>query len=174
MTRPIRFLVAALISASLAATSACTLGGKPDGSAKAAQQAVTNLVREALPAAAGAVDGTKLEADASWAGCPGGLGHQYSGGASLWAPPGDVAEQLTAVEAALTSAGYDVITNLAGQVSIKRGAVSLTIKQPAPRDPKMWRVFFDHDCGRYSSDDEEFIDADPGDDFAGLTPGLAP
>lgn len=154
------------------ALAAC--GDGSDGatrSAAAMEQAATQTAAEAFPLAARAIGGTELRVHGRWRGCSGGVGHQYTGAGLLTAPAGAVAEQLEAMRAALTGAGFTDVSKVDGHVSVERDGIELDVQEPAPaRDPRSWRLAFRSPCATYSGTDEELVESDPGNDFEGLTP----
>ncbi len=146
---------------------ACT-PGRDARPAAATEQAVTAAAREAMLAAAHAIGGTDLRADARWARCLGGVGYEYVGGGTLRAREGDVARQLEAVRTALVKSGFTDVTQVEGKVSVERDDVLLTFTYH--RAYRGWPVSFHSKCRGYPGADRARVQSGERREIGGLTP----
>ncbi|ASN82499.1 MULTISPECIES: hypothetical protein [Deinococcus] len=159
------FLLPATL-AILALVPACTTG-RDARPAAATEEAVTAAAREAMLAAARAIGGTDLKADARWASCLGGVGYEYVGGGTMQAREGDVARQLEAVRTALVRAGFTDVTQVEGKVSVERDDVLLTLTYH--RAYRGWPVSFHSKCRSYPRADRARVQSAERRDIGGLT-----
>jgi hypothetical protein len=150
------------------ALSACATDGGGSRSAAATEKAADDTARDVMAAAAQAVDGSELEAQARWRVCSGGIGHQYQGGGRFLVPGDDTAQQLEAIRAALADAGFAEVSEVNGQVGVERDSVTVVVQPPiAPRE---WRVSFRSECDTYSGDDKARVESQDLRDLEGLAP----
>lgn len=141
------------------ATSACSAGGSDDVSARDREQQAVDLVTEALPVVREAMGASSLEVDGRWSSCPGGIGHVYSGGGTLVAPKGPVAEQVQAARAALGDAGFTDVSEDDDFLGLTRDEVELSLQPSPARGEGAWSVTFKGPCKRYSGDDRDYVKA---------------
>lgn len=141
----------------VAAASSCSIGSD-EVPARDREKQVVDAVAEAVPLVERALGATQVEVGGGWSSCPSGVGHVYSGGGTITAPEGDVADQLEAVRAALTDAGFEEGTQVDGHVSVARGTAELDFQPSAARGRGAWAVSFSGPCRRYSGDDEDYVE----------------
>ncbi|MBS2938560.1 hypothetical protein KDN32_12490 [Nocardioides sp. J2M5] len=143
------------------ATSACSTGGagSDDVSARDREKQAVDLVTEALPVVRDAMGASSLEVEGGWGSCPGGVGHVYTGGGTLVAPKGQVAEQVQAARTALGDAGFDNVSDADDFLGVTRDEVELSLQPSPARGEGAWSVTFKGPCKRYSGDDQDYVDA---------------
>jgi len=150
------------------AVSACSSDGGASRSAAATEKAADDAARDVMAAAAQAVDGSGLAAQARWRVCAGGVGHQYQGGGRFLVPDDDTERQLRDIRDALVEAGFDEVSEVGGQVGVERDSVTVVVQPPiAPRE---WRVSFQSECDTYSGDDKARVESQTLKDLEGLAP----
>ena len=138
--------------------SACAAGGSGDVPARDRERQAVDLVTEALPAVGDALAADTVEAEGGWRSCPGGVGHVYSGGGTVVAPPGAVPDQVEAVRAALADAGFADVSADDAFVGVTRDEVELSLQPSPARGQGAWSVSFSGPCKRYSGDDQDYVE----------------
>lgn len=154
----VRTLTVLALAALLASASACSLGSD-DTSAKDREKLTVDAVVEAVPLVEQALGASEATVAGGWSSCPGGVGHVFSGGATLVAE-GKVPEQLEAARSALTDAGFELGEPDERSVSAVRDEVDLTFQHSPARGAGGWKFSFSGPCKRYGGDDADYVDAE--------------
>ena len=150
--------VLAVLGLAVLASACGAGGGSGDVPARDREQQAVDLVTEALPAVGDALGADTVEAEGSWGSCPGGVGHVYSGGGTVVAPQGAIPDQVEAVRAALTDAGFADVTADDDFVGVTRDEVELSLQPSPARGQGAWSVSFSGPCKRYSGDDQDYVE----------------
>jgi hypothetical protein len=149
--------LAALLSACAGADGDAGGGGEtPD----AVESTTTEHAREAVPLASKALAATKVEMFTQWQSCMA-ISWKYEAFGTITAPEGRPAEQLEAVRAVLTGAGYDDVTQVDGHVTAERDGTTVDVQQPTVvRGPEVWQVSVSSTCADYDGTDLERVEDD--------------
>jgi hypothetical protein len=161
----------ALLPALLALVACSSGGGNGEHrlSARQTQRTTADVAEKAFPVTARVLGAHKVGAHAEWSECLQGLSWKYAGNGAVVAPGGHVQARLQAVRAALLRAGFTDELTTESQVGVGRDGISFTVFRPADARG-VWTVLFGSGCNGYSDEDQKVIDADTGNDFAGLEP----
>lgn len=166
------------LTALLVTVTACSFGGDPAGrgaggsggeSAEASERRYVQALEQAVPLAARELSATEVDLFGRWTSCL--AGYQYRGTGAIHAAGEGRRDQLEAIRASLTAAGFTDVTRLESHVSVHREDFELDIQAPRPQpDPTLWTLSFQSDCRRLHGADADRAKADTGNDFAGLRP----
>ena len=125
-------------------------------SAKEDQASYVAAIKEAVPLAARAVSGTKVEVVGRWQTCSGGWQYEGSGAIHVDAEADDA--HLDQVRAALLDAGWSDHTLVEGHVSVVKDDLALDLQRPNRAFPTSWALFFHSDCRFLTGADRDYVE----------------